>query len=250
MKRKGIALLLCTVLAAAMLTACGGKDTDNKPNPNKNVEDAQDKDADEDDEEQNKADAGKGGEYLQYDETAFMLNGKEIKLPYYGVENLCEETGLVPYYGLGGEELTTDTMGSATYVDLRAVEGVEDWHVPSVELFVRNMEEKETIATKDGYITDISVEAPVDGVEISIRGISIGSTEEEMKAAFSDFEPNENENYVREHEDGRKEYYFTLNVPDTYHEVKWNFDVIDGKVCYMSLGGGAVVHYTRLDEVE
>lgn len=250
MKKRGVAVLLCTVLAAAMLSACGGKDTDDKPNPNKNVEDAQDKDADADDEEQNKAEVGKGGEYLQYDETAFMLNGKEIKFPYYGVDNLCEETGLVPYYGFGAEELKNDFYESAKNVKLRAVEGVEDEDVPSVKLFVRNLEEKEKIPTKDGYITSISVEAPVDGVNISIRGISLGSTEEEMLAAFSEFGPDEDELYIVENEDGRKEYFFYMYVPNTYHEVCWNFDIIDGKVCYMSLGDGATVHYTRLDEVE
>lgn len=247
MKNKKMMVLLCGVLAAAMLTACGGKDTNDKPNPDKNVEDAQNKDSDAQDKDE--AAQGKGGEYRQYDETAFLLNGKEIKLPYYGLENLCEETGLVPCYGVGMDELGVDTMDSSADVCLTATEDPEAWSNPHVMIFVNNIGREEPIPTKDGYVTGFRVEEEVEGVEISVRGIQIGSTEEELKAAFSEFTPDgEKCMEVETEDDGTVRYSFTMNVPNTYHEVKWYFEVQDGKVCWMYLGSGSVAWYYGIDE--
>lgn len=248
MKNRKIMLLLCGVLAAAMLTACGGKDTEDKTNPNKDAANAQDKDSEA--QGLDEAGLGKGGEYKQYDETAFMLNGKEIKLPYYGAENLCEETGLFAKYGVGSEELGVDSMDSSAEVKLSATEDdSEEWSFSSATIFVDNIGREKPILTKDGYVTGFRIGEEVEGVEFSVRGIQIGSTEEELKAAFSEFTPDGEKCMEAETEDdGTIRYTFTMTVPDTYHEVEWYFEVQNGKVCTMFLGSGSVSWYYGIDE--
>lgn len=250
-KRRKAAIAFGIVIALMLsLTGCGEDDNQKKTSPVSNAEG--NLDVNSDDVKQSDDKKGNGGAYKQFDETAFMLNGKEFKFPYYNLDKLCEEAGLHPRILELAELTMENAYTESTTVALYETENVEEeWDSPHVEVFVRNMEEKKSIPVGEGYITSISVDEEYQGIDFSIRGIKVGSTLEEMKEAFKDFENSENKEFKvieGEDDDDGDRYYYEEHIQNTFHQMKIVFYVKDGKVCEMLLGSGGVTNYQKLED--